>query len=203
MNSDDGIIIEYNESISPEIVNKICKLLSSTDTDKPTIIRFLKEAQYPISSYYAHLRSHHTIDDAKDQERYYTKLVNKTNKLQQLIHEVIEILSESPSQLRSLSAHAGIKIHEVQNHLITMLQAINDVTYNKSKYRPEIEHAVVRISELFEYYFHFKPVIRLIGENSDIPDKTPVAELFVPMLAILLSRQVDGAYRISKKSLPS
>jgi len=201
MNTDDGFVVDYCEVLTPKRQTNIRALLVGVERSR--VNQFIDAVQYPVSAYYANLKAHNTIPDAKDQERYLAKLENKSDKLLKLITEVSELINDAPFRLRRCSAEAGAQIDVVAINLIAMMQAINDISPSKSKYRPEVTTAVIQIATIFHETLHTEPVVRAFREKSDVPVDATVGEMFVPIVAELLSLSVDSAYRIAKKNLPS
>lgn len=201
MNSDEGFVIEYSDVLTPQKQAKVRALLA--DVDNSTFDRFIEAVRYPVSTLYAHSHAHGTFPDAKDQQRFLTKLTNKTDQLLRLSSEVSELLDETPFGFRNRATNAKVPIHLVQANLTNMMMAINDIAFKKSKYRPEVEKVVKEIATAFHKELCVEPVVLAFREADDIPSNSPVGERFVPVLAALMNRSVDHAYRLANEILPS
>ena len=201
MNTDDGLIMEYRDVMAPEKIAEVKSLLGPVGDE--AFNKFIERVRYPVSAYFAHLRSHSTIPDAKDQKRSLKKLESKIKRLNKVCSEVAEELDKSPFELRQKCAEAKVPIHGVQNALITMMTILNDILPSKSKYRPETYAAIEQIAKVFESELRATPKLKTYQNDGPIPVGTPLEERFVPILAKLLAITRITAYRLSQKILPS
>jgi hypothetical protein len=218
MNTDQGQVTDYVETMSDNKISEIKILLDGIN--EKLVDDFLGKILRPISILSAHAKARATIPDGREQKRYYKRLEKHFSKLQSLadifadeldrttlildeLDKTTPILNAAPFELRQKLRAAHLPLSDLQDNHLTALLAMRDLEPSKSKFRPEVKAAVRNIATKFELSFKIKPIICAFKDEYDLPADLSLAKRFVPLLAILLDRSIDQAYRLSKKNLSS
>jgi hypothetical protein len=178
-------------------ISLLQKLLSSAD--KKTVNQFIDEVRRTV--YFYHVHQHEIVSETLTQEtdEFFKKLNNKAHQLARFTTELSSMMRDAPPELYMEALKADRSIDGIHGELVNLCLTLDELLKQKGKFVIDITTTVKTIYDCYCRVFKVKPSGVPYTHGSDIPDQAPLEDMLVPVLHILVMKDLDRCHRLAQK----
>ena len=178
-------------------ISLLQKLLSSAD--KKIVNQFIDEVRRTV--YFYHLHQHEVVSESvtKETDDFFKKLNNKAHQLARFTTELSTMMRHAPPELYMEAMKADRSIDGIHGELVNLCLTLDNLLKQKGKFVIDITTTVETIYECYCRVFDIKPNGIPYTEGSEVPDQAPLEDMLVPVLHVLVMKDLDRCHRLAQK----
>jgi len=190
--------LQHKFSFTVKLISTLHNLLSSAD--KKVVNKFIDAVRHSVITYHDHLLADRDTL-SKKYELYFSRLNDRAHQLARFITELNDLLDQAPPELFREMKRANRDVGTVHSSLVNLTLAVDKINNHKYDYYQDAKNAVQDIYLAYSEVFDTKPNGRLYIDHRDIPHNAPIEDLLVPVVQLLILKDADKCYELTKKVL--
>jgi len=182
--------VEYtsgNTELYTFTVKRIAKLQTLLAcADKKTVNKFITDVRYSVSTFHTHQLEAEHNKKIKAHERFFARLNDKAHQLARFTTDLSVLVNEAPTELFDEAKKADNAIDKIHGHLVNLCLSIDSLSQQKTNFYHDANMTMNDIYAAYCKVFKTKPSGRTFFDGEEIPADTPLEDLLVPIVEILL-----------------
>ena len=175
------------------------KLLSSAD--KKLVNQFIDEIRRTVYFYHVHQQEIVSESLIQETDEFFTKLNNKAHQLARFTTELSNMMRDAPPELYMEAMNADRSIDGIHGNLVNLCLTLDELLKQKGKFVIDLATTVETIYKCYCRVFEVKPNGLAYNAGPKIPEKAPLEDMLVPVVHILVLKDLDRCHRMVQKAI--
>ena len=180
-------------------ISQLQQLLSVVDSK--LVNKFITEIRYSVTTYHLHQHEASHSKKVKAHEIFFTKLNDKAHQLGRFTLQLSELVNDAPSELLNQAKQADKTIDKIHGNLVDLCLTIDKLSQQKNNFYHDSQATVQDIYKAYCNVFNTKPTGRSFISIDQVPRKTNIKDLLVPVVEILIVKDHQRCVSLVKTAI--
>ena len=180
-------------------ISQLQKLLSVVDSK--LVNKFITEIRYSVTTYHLHQHEASHNRKVKSHEVFFSQLKDKAHQLGRFTIQLSELVSDAPVELLKQAKEADKTIDKIHGNLVDLCLTIDNLSQQKSNFYHDTQSTVQDIYKAYCNVFNTKPTGRSFLSIEQVPPKSAVKDLLVPVVEILIAKDHQRCASLVKTAI--